>query len=271
MRQQNMMLCQKRRGFLGPAATLVLMVFICFGYAPLDALSASPDPTTGTGANVPAAVRRMEETGSLPLASPEKISDEYGDVAEEDTKHIPSAPGEKSSDEYGNVTEEEGGKGEGLRIADPIEPFNRAIYHVNDKIYFWVFKPAARGYKYVVPEAFRGLFSNFYHNLKAPIRIVNNFLQGKPGYAGLELATFFINSTVGIGGLRNCAKECFGIDGRYADFGQTLGKYGIGFGFYVVWPILGPSSPRDTVGWMGVTSVPSGSARKVWDFTPMKR
>jgi phospholipid-binding lipoprotein MlaA len=149
------------------------------------------------------------------------------------------------------VTEEEAGRGEEVHVADPIEPFNRAMYHVNDKIYFWLFKPAAQGYKYVVPEAFRGLFSNFYNNLKAPIRIVNNLLQGKPGYAGLELAKFFINSTVGIGGLRDCAKECFGIDGRYADFGQTLGKYGIGFGFYVVWPILGPSSPRDTVGWAG--------------------
>ena len=71
------------------------------------------------------------------------------------------------------MTEEEAG-GEELRIADPIEPWNRAMYHVNDKLYFWLFKPAAKGYKYVVPEDVRGLFSNFYENLKAPIRIVNN-------------------------------------------------------------------------------------------------
>jgi phospholipid-binding lipoprotein MlaA len=153
-------------------------------------------------------------------------------------------------DEYGNVTEEEAG-GEILRIADPIEPWNRAMYHVNDKLYFWLLKPAAKGYKYVVPEDVRGIFSNFYKNLKAPIRIVNNFLQGKPGYAGLELARFLINSTVGVGGLKDCAKECFGINGRDAEFGQTLGKYGVGFGFYIVWPVLGPSSPRDTVGLVG--------------------
>ena len=65
------------------------------------------------------------------------------------------------------------------------------------------------------------------------------------------MARFLINSTVGVGGLRDCAKECFGINGRDADFGQTLGKYGVGFGFYIVWPLLGPSSPRDTVGLVG--------------------
>jgi phospholipid-binding lipoprotein MlaA len=167
----------------------------------------------------------------------------------EEAGSIPSAAVQKPSDEYGNVTEDVGG--EELRIADPIEPWNRAMYHVNDKLYFWLLKPAAKGYKYVVPEDFRGLFSNFYRNLRAPIRIVNNFLQGKPGYSGIELAKFLINSTIGVGGLRDCATECFGINGRDADFGQTLGKYGVGFGFYVVWPLLGPSSPRDTIGWIG--------------------
>jgi phospholipid-binding lipoprotein MlaA len=160
-------------------------------------------------------------------------------------------PAEKSSDEYGNVTEEEASGGEGPRIADPIEPWNRAMYHVNDKLYFWLLKPAATGYKGAVNEEFRGIFSNFYQNIKAPVRIVNNFLQGKPGYAGIELARFLINSVVGVAGLRDCAKECFDISGRDADFGQTLGKYGVGFGFYIVWPVLGPSSPRDTVGWVG--------------------
>ena len=159
----------------------------------------------------------------------------------------------KPSDEYGNVTAEEAEAGaeKGGSIADPIEPWNRAMHHFNDKFYFWVLKPVTRGYKYAIPEDFRGLFSNFYRNIKAPIRIVNNMLQGKPGYAGKELARLLINSTIGVGGLRDCAGECFGIKGRDADFGQTLGKYGVGFGFYIVWPMLGPSSPRDTVGLAG--------------------
>lgn len=247
-----MKLCRKSTGLLGPTATLVLLVILFFGYSPLYAVSDSPDPNAAAGVNVPATGKQAEKDGTTPSAAEKKTSDdEYGDVAEEEVGPVPAAAVEKKSDEYGNVTEEEVGSGEVSHIADPIEPWNRAMHHVNDKLYFWLFKPAAKGYKYVVPESFRGLFSNFYRNLKAPIRFVNNLLQGKPGYAGLELARLFINSTVGIGGLRDCAKECFGINGRDADFGQTLGKYGIGFGFYIVWPVLGPSSPRDTVGWAG--------------------
>jgi phospholipid-binding lipoprotein MlaA len=174
-------------------------------------------------------------------------------VQERATEPAAPAPA-KPSDEYGDVTQEEAkpaGEEVAAEIADPIEPFNRAMYHFNDKMYFWVLKPVTRGYKAVVPEEFRGLFSNFYNNLKAPIRIVNNLLQGKPGYAGKELVRLVINSTVGVGGLRDCAGECFGIKGREADFGQTLGIYGVGYGFYIVWPVLGPSSPRDTVGSVG--------------------
>jgi phospholipid-binding lipoprotein MlaA len=183
-----------------------------------------------------------EEQGAAPQGSPPAVGNPPAEAGS-------AATAEKTSDEYGNVTEEEVGGAES-HIADPIEPWNRAMYHVNDKFYFWLLRPAARGYKRVVPEDFRGLFGNFYRNVKAPVRIVNNFLQGKPGYAGVELARFLINSLIGVGGLRDCATECFGIKGRDADFGQTLGTYGVGFGFYIVWPLLGPSSPRDTVGWV---------------------
>jgi len=171
----------------------------------------------------------------------------------QESESRPTAAATTPSDDYGNVTQEEAEAASEKKasIADPIEPWNRAMYHFNDKMYFWLLKPVARVYKYAVPEDFRGLFSNFYENLKAPIRIVNNMLQGKPGYAGKELARLLINSTIGVGGLRDCAKECFGLSGRPADFGQTLGEYGVGFGFYIVWPILGPSSPRDTVGFVG--------------------
>jgi phospholipid-binding lipoprotein MlaA len=203
----------------GWALCLLLMTGLLILFPPMHVRAADdPDPVAGVGEEVSA------EAGPNPV-----------DLAE------------KTADEYGNVTEEETGN-EGPRIADPIEPWNRAMYHVNDKLYFWLLKPIARGYKYVVPEGFRGLFSNFYQNLKAPVRIVNNLLQWKPRYAGRELARFFINSTIGVGGLRDCATECFGLNGRDADFGQTLGTYGFGFGFYIVWPLFGPSSPRDTIG-----------------------
>ena len=242
MRYRKGTLYWKKICLLGSTACLILLLFLFLGLPPLHAASDSPDPNTGAGVNVPVAGKQVEEAGS-----------------------IPAATAEKPSDEYGNVTEEEVGGGEELRIADPIEPWNRAMYYVNDKFYFWLLKPTTKGYKYVVPEDFRGLFSNFYQNVKAPVRIVNNFLQGKPGYAGLELARFLINSTVGVGGLRDCATECFGINGRHADFGQTLGKYGVGFGFYIVWPLLGPSSPRDTVGWVADRALtPTGYVSSQW-------
>jgi phospholipid-binding lipoprotein MlaA len=223
-----MKLCRKRINLLGPAISLILLLFLFLGCPNLHAAPDSPDPDSSAVINVPAVEKQSEETGFVTAATAEKSSD----------------------DEYGNVTEEEAGVGEVMHIADPVEPFNRAMHHFNDKVYFWVWKPVAHGYKYVVPEGMRGIFSNFYENIKAPIRIVNNLLQGKPQFAAIELAKFFINSTIGVGGLRDCAKECFGINGRYADFGQTLGKYGVGFGFYLVLPFLGPSSPRDGVGWL---------------------
>lgn len=158
-----------------------------------------------------------------------------------------------SSDELGNVTEEEAGAEttEPGHIADPLESMNRFFFKFNDKFYFWVFRPAATGYKKVVSEDFRVLFSNFYKNLSSPVRIVNKLLQMKPGDAGIEMARLVINSTLGVGGLRDCANECFGVRMRDADFGQTLGYYGVGQGFYLVWPFLGPSSARDSIGYGG--------------------
>ncbi len=176
------------------------------------------------------------------ITSSENVSDEAGSTEV-------SGGG---NDKYGEVgVEEESAGNGGLYIADPIEPWNRAMYHFNDKLYFWLLKPVAQGYKAVLPEDLRAVFVNFYENIKAPILIVNHLLQGRPGNAGTELTRFVINSTMGAAGLRDCAGDCFGIKRQKAEFGQTLGKYGIGFGFYLVWPILGPSCPRDTVGWLG--------------------
>jgi len=208
-------------------------------------------------------------SGEVPPDTPAAGYDRGGALQVAQAEDQQGGPSQKGADEYGNVTEEEAAKGEGTHIADPIEPWNRAMYHVNDKFYFWLLKPTTQVYKRVVPEGFRGLFSNFYRNIKAPVRIVNNFLQGKARYAGIELARFLINSVVGFGGLRDCASGCFGITGRDADFGQTLGKYGMGFGFYIVWPIVGPSSPRDSIGWVGdLALTPTTYVSSQW-FSPV--
>ena len=137
---------------------------------------------------------------------------------------------------------------ETVSIADPLQPWNRMWYHFNDKAYFWMFKPMAQGYRVVVPEGFRVCFSNFYTNATAPVRIFNNLFQLKFEYFFKEFARFLINTTVGFVGFRDCAKDCYGIKPHDEDFGQTLGHYGIGHGIYLVWPFLGPSSARDTIG-----------------------
>ncbi len=139
-----------------------------------------------------------------------------------------------------------------VSVHDPIEPVNRGIFYVNDKLYRWVFRPIAKGYRYAVPEGARIAVRNFFSNLGTPIRAANTLLQGKFKATGTELARFTINSTIGIAGLFDPAKE-WNLDRKDEDTGQTLGVYGLGHGMYVVLPILGPSSARDAVGFVGDT------------------
>ena len=86
-------------------------------------------------------------------------------------------------------------------IADPLQPFNRAMYHFNDKLYFWFLKPAARGYNHIFPEELRIHVRNFFTNLLFPVRFVNSLLQGNLNGAAVELSRFVVNSTLGLGGL----------------------------------------------------------------------
>lgn len=135
--------------------------------------------------------------------------------------------------------------------SDPLEPVNRVFFHFNDKLYFWVVKPAAQGYSYFIAEDVRLCVRSFLKNLLAPVRIVNNLLQGKVANTGVETARFVINSTLGIAGLADPAKNEFGLSPKDEDFGQTLGVYGFGEGVYFCWPVFGPSNVRDTVGLAG--------------------
>ena len=137
------------------------------------------------------------------------------------------------------------------QISDPLEPINRAFFHFNDKLYFWVFKPASQGYSYFIAEDVRMCVRSFLKNLLAPVRIVNNLLQGKVADSGVETARFVINSTLGIAGLADPAKNEFGLSPKDEDLGQTLGVYGLGEGIYICWPFFGPSNMRDTIGLAG--------------------
>lgn len=140
------------------------------------------------------------------------------------------------------------------KIADPLEPINRMFFHFNDKLYFWLLKPVATGYSNVMPEPARISVRNFFNNLTTPVRLVNNVLQFKFDSAGTEMKRFGVNTTVGVLGLFDPAKKNLGLKIQDEDLGQTFGVWwNSGPGFYVVWPFLGPSSFRDSVGLVGDT------------------
>ncbi len=161
----------------------------------------------------------------------------------------PSNHGEVEEDNLGFFDEE--AEEDVVLVADPLYPWNRAMFHFNDKLYFWVLKPLARGYRAVIPKPARSGVKNFFHNLTMPIRMVSCILQGKGRAASAELTRFLINSTVGVLGFGNPAKRWPELNPSEEDLGQTLATYGIGNGIYIVWPVLGPSTLRDSVGMVG--------------------
>ena len=167
-------------------------------------------------------------------------------LAQQNAPEEMQTPGtvQTESDEY---VPEEGGA-ESAVIADPLAPINTVMFHFNDKLYFWGIKPVAQVYSHIVPETFRFAISNVYDNLWAPSRVLNNLFQLSLKAAGNELIRFVFNSFAGIGGMGDMANEALGIKKQEADFGQTLGHYGIGHGFYLVLPVFGPSSVREGIG-----------------------
>ena len=130
---------------------------------------------------------------------------------------------------------------------DPIEPVNRAIFDFNLVVDGTIIKPAALVYRGVLPEQARTGIHNALDNLRSPIIFANDVLQGETQRAAITAWRFLINSTLGILGIFDVAKEA-GYVGHSEDFGQTFAKWGIGEGPYLVLPILGPSNPRDTTG-----------------------
>jgi phospholipid-binding lipoprotein MlaA len=139
-----------------------------------------------------------------------------------------------------------------LKVADPLYIWNKGMYYFNDKLYFWVLKPLAKGYKAITPDIFRTGVKNFFYNLMMPIRFVNCILQGKGNAAASEFTRFVINTTVGVFGLVDLASQNPQLNiADDEDLGQTFAKYGIGNGFFIVWPILGPSTLRDLIGSVG--------------------
>lgn len=145
------------------------------------------------------------------------------------------------------ATSSAGAKYSSKEMADPIEPVNRAIFGFNEFLDKILIEPVAKLYKAVIPSPVRDSVRNVVRNLEAPVTLANNVLQGDMAAAKITVSRFAINSTIGMCGLFDVA-EPMGYKYREEDFGQTLAKWGAGEGFYLVLPVLGPSSLRDATG-----------------------
>lgn len=127
---------------------------------------------------------------------------------------------------------------------DPLEVPNRMFFAFNEALDFMIIRPVAVTYKFIVPTGVRNSVRNFLRNLRTPVTLANDLLQGNLDRAEITFTRFFINSTIGLLGVFDIAAES-GFAYHDEDFGQTMGTYGAGEGFYLVLPILGPSSLRD--------------------------
>ena len=134
----------------------------------------------------------------------------------------------------------------GQNPKDPFEGFNRAMYSFNSGVDTVLTKPLAKAYDAITPEPVQNCISNVFDNLRTPISALNNLLQGKVQDACSETARFLINTTVGLAGCFDVAKMA-GLERKSEDFGQTLGKWGVPSGSYLVLPLLGPSNVRDAL------------------------
>jgi phospholipid-binding lipoprotein MlaA len=132
---------------------------------------------------------------------------------------------------------------------DPWERYNAKMFTFNYNTDKYVLKPVAKGYNFVMPDLFQQVIANGFDNINVVPKLVNNVLQWNLKGFATELGRFLINSTLGIGGLFDIAKQEFGLQKTQVDFGQTLGKWGLGPGPYLILPLLPPLTVRDGVGY----------------------
>jgi phospholipid-binding lipoprotein MlaA len=132
-------------------------------------------------------------------------------------------------------------------VKDCFERLNRATFSLNQGLDKLIFKPVAKGYRNL-PSPVRNKTSNVLDNLSSLVTVPNNILQGDFKTAGINTGRFVLNTTVGVLGIFDVAAEIGFSEYEKEDYGQTLGKWGVGEGCYLVLPILGPSSVRDTAG-----------------------
>ncbi|OQX09347.1 MAG: hypothetical protein BWK76_22415 [Desulfobulbaceae bacterium A2] len=146
-------------------------------------------------------------------------------------------------------------------IDDALEPFNRAMFAVNDELYTWVVRPVSSAYAAMVPADLRGCVINFFRNLEEPLRLVNSLLQGRLDDAGRVGLRFVVNTVFGVYGLADPAAREFGLARVDASLDQTLSLWGLGYGSYLFLPVWGPGTVRS----LGSTTIESyGTPYLMW-------
>lgn len=240
------------------SAIIIVMLFGIFflsscAHTGEATLSFSPEMgTSSNGLNTHSAII-IAESPSDEMAkdlSEEEVKHQEETIEDESFEEDPFEEDPFEDDPFEKDPFENAGadKQQAVDVADPLEGLNRVIFQFNDKLYYWVVKPIARGYRATVPSKIRIGFSNFFINLLGPLRFVNCLFQGKGEAADAELVRFVMNSTVGVLGFGNPAQNYPRLVLHDEDFGQTFGSWGIGHGCYIVLPFFGPSTLRDSAG-----------------------
>ncbi len=139
------------------------------------------------------------------------------------------------------------GQAEFRQNNDPFEPTNRTMFEIHEAIDKAVLQPIAEAYRDILPQPVRAGIRNALGNLRSPVILANDLMQGNITRARITLGRFMVNSTLGLAGFVDVARD-WGVPGHTEDFGQTLAVWGSGEGFYMFVPLLGPSSPRDVLG-----------------------
>ena len=216
---------------------------------------------TGEGAQAPAHSTQVADPtvavappapvldGARPAPAPDGIAPAPVAAATEETT-TPAAPAVRADDVAMAQARAPEPAAEPVEVEeyDPWEPFNEKMFEFNRNLDRYVLKPVAKAYNVIMPEPFQLMISNGFDNISFVPRLVNSALQGKWGGAGREMSRFLINSTAGIAGLFDPAKDYWGIQKSREDFGQTLGVWGMRPGPYLILPFLEPLTVRDGIG-----------------------
>ena len=213
------------------AAVLAFLVVLC-GYTPAGA---------------------FDETGSIYLSQQtEESADKQSEAPMGEVSDEAETEGDDEYDDDEYDDDDEYAEEEDVElIPDPFIEMNTGLYHFNDKMYFWLLKPVARGYRYIIPQELRQAIVNVFYNIRFPVRFINCLLQGKVRKSGAEFGQFFINTTAGFLGLANVAANYPELQPAKEDLGQTFAVWGFDNGAYLTLPFLGPSSLRDGLGRLG--------------------